>query len=167
MKTCILCKKPQDPSQFKIKLNGKINACCNRCLDLTREIPPVVAARIRMPQVALNPTPDDLLRKAAEKAYREIYKKSGKATYGKYKARAAKKGLPFELTLEQFLLILNQNCHYCNAAPRGGVDRRDSNEGYTLANSLPSCKRCNLAKNDMSYDDFLVHIGAIHSWLLT
>ena len=102
-----------------------------------------------------------------EKEYRATYKRSGKSTYGRYKHRAATKGHSFELTLEQFLLLLNQSCHYCNAAPPGGIDRKDNFQGYTLTNSLPCCKRCNLAKNDMDYEEFLNHIRSIYTWLLT
>jgi hypothetical protein len=171
MKVCIRCKTPRPDSDFKTKLNGRVNACCNPCLDLTREMAPVVPARIRLQKPTSQPTPEELEKTAAQKeseiAYRIAYRKSGKATFGKYKTRAAKKELPFELTFEQFLSLLDQNCHYCHAAPRGGIDRKDSALGYTVKNSLPCCKRCNLAKNDMSYEEFLNHIRSIYDFILT
>jgi hypothetical protein len=36
-----------------------------------------------------------------------------------------------------------------------GIDRIDSNLGYSRDNCVPCCKRCNLAKRKMSYGDFL------------
>lgn len=35
-----------------------------------------------------------------------------------------------------------------------GIDRIDSNDGYTLNNSVTCCKHCNFAKNSLSITDF-------------
>ncbi len=88
-----------------------------------------------------------------------------------YKNRAIKKKLEWNLTDDLFFEITNQPCHYCGQAPTNntkkisphsfghivfnGIDRIDSNQGYTTNNCLPCCHHCNLAKCDFSYDDFM------------
>lgn len=97
------------------------------------------------------------------KQYQRTYKNTGKGTYGRYKYRAKEKGLIFELTFEEFASLIYCPCHYCGTVPvtRNGIDRKDNGQGYTLANSLPACKRCNYAKNDMGYDEFISHLKKI------
>lgn len=91
-----------------------------------------------------------------------------KHLYYLYKYRAEKKGINFELTLEQFSEITKKSCFYCGAEPSqekvykkaygtyvyNGIDRRDNNLGYTAKNSVPCCKHCNTAKMTMTEDEF-------------
>ena len=87
---------------------------------------------------------------------------------GKYRGSAAKHGRTFTLSKKQFRGIVTQRCHYCGVLPMqmlsnkhlngnfvyNGVDRVDNRMGYTLKNVVPCCKRCNIAKRDMSQDEF-------------
>ena len=77
------------------------------------------------------------------------------------------------------------NCHYCGIVPSNiigqqgryrnswgdyyynGIDRIDS-IGYVTENCVSCCRTCNIAKLDMSYDDFKKHIRkiALHMNLL-
>ena len=86
-----------------------------------------------------------------------------------YKRHARDRQLPFELTREQFEQLIRQPCHYCQTAagnlkktkdcPQGfahnGVDRRDSNGGYTVDNVVPACGACNMAKGTRSEAEFI------------
>lgn len=97
-------------------------------------------------------------------AFNQLYKHS-------YKNRALKSGLDFELSKDEFRKLTKSNCHYCGSPPIGnkltrtgnresiyvynGIDRIDSDKGYTLDNVVPCCSICNHAKNNMSYKDFL------------
>lgn len=106
-------------------------------------------------------------------AFNNIYEHS-------YKGRAIKAGLEFTLTREEFRAITQQDCHYCGAPPSGtshrgvqkkrgvtvtgnhlsqyiynGLDRKDSQQGYTMENVVPCCGVCNHAKHTMSYRDFI------------
>lgn len=105
----------------------------------------------------------------SEPAFNMIYKHS-------YRERAIKKGLPFEITKEQFRSLAKLDCHYCGAAPtsgsyrgkRGsvktgksvsqyiynGLDRMDPQKGYTIDNVVTCCGICNHAKHTMSYQEF-------------
>lgn len=105
-----------------------------------------------------------------------------------YRARAIRSGIPFELTKEQFRELASQPCHYCGVPPenvsyrpsrvakvRGtittgkqrsqwiynGLDRIDSDKGYTINNVVACCGICNHAKHTMSYRDFIRWLGAI------
>lgn len=111
--------------------------------------------------------------------------KSGEANFNykylSYKARAKnhKKNISFELTKEQFRSIIINNCFYCGQEPSmfhtsrsfnglfisNGIDRIDSNIGYTINNSVPCCKLCNTMKNELNINDFYNHIKRIYSYV--
>src|SRR5690606_27568041 len=76
-----------------------------------------------------------------------------------------------------FKKIVIQKCFYCGDIPRvpkrsiqptkryppvNGIDRVNSNLGYTLENIVPCCKRCNWMKLNISLTDFLRHVGRIY-----
>jgi hypothetical protein len=86
-------------------------------------------------------------------------------TMGTYLANARARGLVFELNEQQVAGLLRTVCEYCGTqpAPIGGIDRRDNNEGYTLANSAPCCSTCNYAKRDMPASAFLAWIERAHA----
>lgn len=103
-----------------------------------------------------------------------------------YMHRAKKKGVSFKLSESEFRQLTSSNCHYCNKIPSqnanrkhsnfkyknrmrfkisyiyNGIDRINSNEGYTLNNCVSCCGDCNLIKNDiLSYDEMKVVIAAL------
>lgn len=93
-----------------------------------------------------------------------------KAAIRSYKMTAQKRDLPWELTDEFFFALIQNECFYCGAPPSNsfeiyrterqkffysGVDRKNNEEGYTPSNVVPCCKRCNIAKNDRDFDEFL------------
>jgi hypothetical protein len=96
------------------------------------------------------------------------------------------RGLAFDLTMKQFEELTSRRCQYCGEPPReyslarsgkgggiyttraNGIDRIDSQLGYSDENCVPCCKFCNIAKNDYSVEDFLLHIYNIafhQGWL--
>jgi hypothetical protein len=98
---------------------------------------------------------------------------------GAYVASANRRGHEFTLTREEFFTFTKEKCHYCHIPPSGrarkrakknrlkseehdflytGIDRVDSNKGYTLENCVPCCGDCNRAKILMTYDEFLAYI---------
>jgi hypothetical protein len=85
--------------------------------------------------------------------------------YRAYRQAADRRGLDFNLSLEQFSFLVQSPCHYCglpsrsivltgNVAEINGVDRVDSNLGYSESNCVPCCKMCNYAKRDMPLKEF-------------
>lgn len=95
--------------------------------------------------------------------------------YLQYKHGAKKRNLEFILTKEQISEITSKNCYYCDMIPiqkmnsesehgvylYNGIDRLDNTKGYTIQNCVPCCKQCNLAKNVLSYDEFISWIKKV------
>jgi hypothetical protein len=93
-------------------------------------------------------------KKPALRLYEIIYKQ--------YKNAAGYRNLDFNLSIDEFTKIIIQNCFYCGDKPiykrdyllskddvkYVGVDRINSQEGYSPKNCVPCCKLCNLAKNN-------------------
>jgi hypothetical protein len=98
-----------------------------------------------------------------------------------YKTNAKSRKHLFDLTKEEFKKLTKQNCYYCGMEPRqvskrnnkhrahngnyiyNGIDRLDNSKGYTVENSVPCCKMCNLFKNKYTKQEFLAHIQQIHA----
>lgn len=101
----------------------------------------------------------------------QFKKKDGTAArnvYSHYQTRARRKSLEFALSFDGFLLLSQQPCAYCGESlsnqtvtPAGelfrynGVDRVDSHKGYTEENCVACCGWCNIAKFDLSAEDFV------------
>jgi hypothetical protein len=91
-----------------------------------------------------------------------------------YKRSAEERGRLFDLTLQEFYYLSQRNCVYCGRAPSqeinngdttyttllyNGIDRVDNTQGYNMSNCVTCCRKCNFAKRDMSYEDFM-------SWIM-
>lgn len=93
--------------------------------------------------------------------------------YTQYKQRATKKAMPFSLTIEEFIHIISQNCHYCGSEPAAvhthhknhitfnGVDRVNSHQGYEPGNVVACCWICNRAKGTLSPEQLRAHAEKI------
>ncbi len=102
-----------------------------------------------------------LVNKQKINDYKNTYGKSPKGKLFSYKISAKKRGLDFMLSEQEFIHLLSLPCHYCNTEVSNGIDRKDSELGYTLINSLPCCSTCNYMKRDLDYDYFIKHMEAI------
>jgi hypothetical protein len=85
--------------------------------------------------------------------------------YRGYLNRANKKGLEFNLSIEEFDAIIASDCVYCGGYSRITIDRKDSRDGYTIENSQPCCFFCNMMKFTHSEDEFIKHIFKIQKYL--
>jgi len=109
-----------------------------------------------------------------------LKKTSGTASFNKvwgyYRVNARRRNKDFNLTKEEFKNLVVKSCHYCNATPKSyfkkktnglfyynGVDRKDSNIGYTAENCVPCCSICNRGKSNLPYNDYLVYINNLKS----
>jgi hypothetical protein len=116
---------------------------------------------------------------------------SFRAKASNIKAHAKVRNIPWELTLEQASEILKMNCYFSGHAPsnqyntfknrsakqtlkyekenvleRGeilynGIDRLNSDLGYTVENSVPCCTFCNIAKNDRPAEEFITWLDQL------
>lgn len=93
--------------------------------------------------------------------------------YLSYKQVAKKRNLEFSISRETFEKLVVRNCTYCGIEPfktvfcksngklqlkYNGIDRFDTNKGYTEENCVSCCYYCNHAKLDMSFSDWLIHL---------
>jgi hypothetical protein len=119
-------------------------------------------------------------------------RRSIKSRMSGYINGAKKRNFSWELSYEDFCSIISKKCFYCGSDPKfwncisnapslqkdspnvnfkdyeikfSGVDRFDSNKGYTLDNCVPCCVYCNRAKSNLSFEDFKDHIKKIYEWL--
>jgi hypothetical protein len=74
-------------------------------------------------------------------------------TYRNIKNSARQRGHEFTLTKEEFMWLMDRDCFWCGDKP-SGIDRMNNTQGYTMNNAVPSCKRCNVAKNDMTMTEW-------------
>lgn len=90
-----------------------------------------------------------------------------------YRKNAQTRGLSWSITKDEFKKLTKQNCYYCNAEPKNimsdrviapypsfpytynGLDRVNNSSGYAIDNVVTCCRRCNVAKHDVSLDDFI------------
>jgi hypothetical protein len=96
--------------------------------------------------------------------------------------RYSKKGLICNLNNDELYKHLKGDCHYCGEKPSNnmiyrqkyftyefsynGLDRIDSKKGYIKGNVVSCCKRCNIAKSDMEYSEFINHIKRIFNYIV-
>lgn len=90
-----------------------------------------------------------------------------------YVTAAERRGYKFNISEELFCTLILQNCAYCNSEPQtkyniapskkykhnrvlmyNGIDRVDNTIGYLESNIVPCCEKCNMAKRDMSIQEF-------------
>jgi hypothetical protein len=110
-----------------------------------------------------------------------------------FKAGAKYRGHEWALTPEETCEIMKRDCHYCGHPPAmdydyikgrsakhkkklleknvpfmiikfNGLDRVNSDLGYTKENSVPCCADCNFAKNDKTVEEFMEWLNRISNF---
>src|SRR5579872_1915065 len=95
-----------------------------------------------------------------------------------YKRNAKLRNLQWDLSRSVVAELIMLPCYLCGRQNQtgtktkygdvlfhNGIDRLDNTKGYTLANSVPCCKTCNLAKNDLSFEEFKNWVEVIYGSL--
>lgn len=97
--------------------------------------------------------------------------------YNGYQSKAAIRNIDFNLSIDEFKLLVDANCYYCNIAPQqiyktgrntgyyfyNGIDRIDNDLGYYTDNCVACCGKCNRYKSNDSKEQFLKHIEDIYN----
>lgn len=87
-----------------------------------------------------------------------------------YKKGALNRNLKFNLSIEEVSSLIYRNCTYCGIEPsqdanglvRNGIDRIDSNKGYSIPNCVTCCKICNTAKSNLTLEEFYTWIKRVN-----
>lgn len=107
----------------------------------------------------------DDARRAEKRAENHALARRPTVRYRRFVARAQKRGVPCEISFEQWrlLVLCDARCHYCDGPMPDtgcGLDRVDCRDGYVLANVVPCCGWCNVAKGMLLTHDELVQVIA-------
>jgi hypothetical protein len=100
----------------------------------------------------------------------EAYKKKNENidySYLNYKRNADLKQLNFELSKEEFYVIVKTECSYCGIMQEkgfNGIDRLVSTIGYIKENCVSCCAMCNFMKKCLDKQTFLNRIEHILSY---
>lgn len=92
-----------------------------------------------------------------------------------YRWSAKNRGLAFELTEDEFDLLIAADCHYCGRSRSkirevsraggafvfNGIDRKDNGLGYVTENVVTCCIICNRAKGVTPYGVFIAYLEQI------
>jgi hypothetical protein len=93
-------------------------------------------------------------------------KRNGKNNqYNVYKRSAFDKNINFELTYNEYEIIVDASCNYCGIVNEiknfNGIDRLNSSIGYQENNCVSCCTMCNFMKGSLDNETFykrIVHI---------
>lgn len=159
---CNLVKAAKEFSKHKSTRTG-LRSTCRSCESLTRT----------------HRRQEDL-RKRGYRALNDLltYNPAGRRVFDAYKNNAEIRGLKFFLTPHHFMKVLSGPCDYCGRIGGNkskarnhvfeytGIDRVDNSQGYELHNVVPCCRLCNVAKNNLPLEEFLLWSLelAINTW---
>lgn len=122
-----------------------INRYCDSCRQITKE-ESKAKARLRVQSLPKIPITPEL-------------------AFLRYKNGALSRNLEFSLTYEEFLSFWQLSCTYCGSSIGTiGLDRVDSNLGYTINNVVPCCSMCNFMKLRYAKDQFLSQCERIYKF---
>lgn len=92
-----------------------------------------------------------------------------------YMHGAKKRLLDWGISFEEFSSIVKNVCYYCGEQPKqrlagkvwnfAGIDRIDNSLGYRIDNLRPCCRTCNVAKNNLSEEEWKTKISQWMSYL--
>lgn len=74
---------------------------------------------------------------------------------------AKQRGFCWEIEETDYYSLISNVCFYCSGelCKTGvGLDRKDNTKGYTLENSVPCCKNCNILKSDKLSSSEMVEV---------
>ncbi len=91
--------------------------------------------------------------------YFHSLEKTPETLFKTLKHNAKSKGREFTISLELFEEMMNKPCHYCGTMDinTAGLDRVDSDKGYILGNIVRACRICNVAKGQLTPQEFIQH----------
>ena len=161
---CIKCGKIQEQSITNMKKHKKDT--CFYCEHPNSDKPAV--GRTRFQEMPID-----------ERIY---YYYKGKIEKENSKPNAKYK--EWQLSLEEYSKLIHENCYYCGEPPTSdniwnksskrqcdkeliyinGVDRVDSDKGYTIDNCVPCCPTCNSMKSTFNIHKFLHQINKIYNF---
>jgi hypothetical protein len=137
-------------------IQGNVRSCgCKR-----RGLPPITQTKLAdFPRLSENSP------KHISEERRLQLKRKMKERYSHIVSRAKHRHIFCDISFEVFAALMKKPCLYCGRLKVTGLDRKNSNVGYTLENCVSCCKNCNYAKNNLSVGAFANLIRIIYERL--
>jgi len=140
---CNKCAEIKNVSCFRLRTNGKPYSHCKSCESQYKKY-------------YKNTPKGKEIQAACQARYANTEKawSSLKNLFTRAKACAKQRNKEFSLDFEQYKILIEQSCYYCNnllstGKNRGiGLDRIDNNRGYTIDNVVRCCNFCNQIRGD-------------------
>jgi hypothetical protein len=168
--TCLAADRKKEKEAFdtlvkRAKHLREVNGCnrlcvmCGKTYDMYKTAKGVESTRCLKCQTAMRK--QDERRSDRERNYKRENMVNVPKYYKAYQRSAAKRKYVFELSVEQFKILITQPCVYCDYHKEGeanGIDRVDNNKGYTVENSRSCCEMCNHMKYAYDTEYFLTKV---------
>ncbi len=99
-----------------------------------------------------------------------------KSLHTVFRCHAKRAKNEFFLTIDELCEFIYSKCYYCNCEPSNqfsypysdekimynGIDRIDNTIGYVYNNCVSCCKRCNVAKNNMTMIEYITWLNNVY-----
>lgn len=120
-----------------------------------------------MPRAGKGVTKGLVLRNPEFKGHTQAFR----AYFGVLVSNAIRRGVDFNLSVDDVYRLSKSACHYCGAKPAvrqfggntkytepfNGIDRLNSDGAYDEENAVPACKICNRIKYVSTVEEYLTH----------
>lgn len=156
-KRCSHCKEPKSLLDFgndALKKDGLRDYCreCSRQFDKAKRARH--GKRYNAERRTRCQTDPDLAKAVANRHERWKANNPAKIAFSRRKHHAFRRGKIWELSVEWYLAnVWGKKCTYGNHPADGGIDRVDSNKGYTQDNCVPCCYWCNAIKGNHTVEE--------------
>ena len=147
---------------FEGYLKSNIDSCCKTCNMMKGTFNEFVFIKKVIHILYYN----EIIKEGS--LYPEVCRNTKRATFNNYKNRANDRGIHFELSKEEFDMIVSEKCYLCgkenSEIHKNGIDRLNNAReiGYTLENSRPCCSECNFFKKNYSYEYIFLKMQEIY-----
>lgn len=174
MKRCRTCDEAKELDSFYFrKDSGKHRSECKSCVNArstsrhfkTKGDPAIEAHKREYRKAYYKKHKDGKIREYREANGTKLREKDNQyyrtpaGKLRKIRARAKKKNIDFNLTIEFYETLWGHPCHYCGTTMEvTGLDRKDNDKGYLTDNVVPCCYDCNTKKKFKSYETFLKEV---------
>lgn len=167
-KTCPTCIETKDVSFFykDKRTSDGLQSQCKACQKAHYKANKENVCAKRKTYRESNRDKVNALRKAYREAnkdqmsaYQKAHNQSQRGKFATYKRSAKHRDISFDLSFDQFMSFWQLDCFYCgDPIPTIGIDRIDSNVGYTIKNCVPCCTMCNYMKLNHSLERWQTHM---------
>tara|TARA_S200002703_G_scaffold146114_1_gene140940 strand:+ start:440 stop:994 length:555 start_codon:yes stop_codon:yes gene_type:complete len=169
-KTCTRCgeEKPATLEYFYKKRGNRLRADCKVCVGERSKAHYKANKEVVLGRQKAYREANKEVVLGIHRAYREANKEAiaeyGKAYYRTprrkwtmIRSAAKRRNINFSLPSELYESQLwGKPCHYCGCDLEvTGLDRKDSDKGYTPDNVVPCCADCNVKKSTKPYEQFI------------